>query len=333
MQLRSIIGIVLAMVLIAGIPGTSVLASGMDEGSTGAYPTVLRADAADKVLSEVLNRTTEGKWVYSYRYPVPPETVLKTWYGSVSLPRESGWIFFIDDMPGENWAHPCRYVFVSSYGVLSVYDSHGPPELFTEWDRLSMCHENLLIDTDDREFNCLVIGDRMLYWHQRVIGDAIVEGDFILYEFNHRTGELISVDEHTRSGVPEEIPTVISKEEAESMVPGMVRSIQLRILSPEGSAFPVQPPPAAPCWVVQSVVDDRTEITIIDAVHGKILELYPSYVTTGGTQWQTPSTAPTQGTEAIDPSPTVAQEVPGFCGIVAIGGLLAGILNFLKKNE
>ena len=36
----------------------------------------------------------------------------------------------------------------------------------------------------DKEFKKLEIGDMDVYWHQRMIDDAVVEGDFIVYQFD-----------------------------------------------------------------------------------------------------------------------------------------------------
>ena len=52
---------------------------------------------------------------------------------SVTVPSDS-WTFFIDEMPDQDWAHNCRYVFVSkSSGSLSVTKQLLPPSSHKGW--------------------------------------------------------------------------------------------------------------------------------------------------------------------------------------------------------
>jgi len=55
-----------------------------------------------------------GKHVYVAREPLPADSAVTTWRTAYTVPREYGraWFYFIDDAPGANWEHPCRYVFV-----------------------------------------------------------------------------------------------------------------------------------------------------------------------------------------------------------------------------
>ena len=41
-----------------------------------------------------------------------------------------------------------------------------------------------------REFVRHEIGDLIVYFHQRMVGDAIVENDFVVYQFDKETKEL-----------------------------------------------------------------------------------------------------------------------------------------------
>jgi hypothetical protein len=123
----------------------------------------------------------------------------------------------------------------------------------------------------DKEFEQLEIGDSIVYFHQRMIDDAIVEKDFIVYEFNRTTGELIDKTVHWLSGLPEHITIDITKEKAESMVEGEVQFTELYIISPDSDVFPLDPTPENPCWVVRSIDDDNSIVTIIDAITGEML--------------------------------------------------------------
>ena len=126
-------------------------------------------------------------------------------------------------------------------------------------------------EKSDKKFKRCEIGDMIVYWHQRMIDDAIVEFDYIRYEFDKNTEELIEKDVHWRDDLPEQLPPIISSEQAESMIRGQVLSTKLYYISPESNVFPIKPTPKNPCWVVRSSDDTIMTITIIDATEGKIL--------------------------------------------------------------
>ncbi len=112
----------------------------------------------------------------------------------------------------------------------------------------------------------------IIYRHQRKIDNATVEGDRIVYQFDKDTKELKKKIIHWRDDLPEHLPTVIPKEEAESMVRGKVQFTKLYFISPDSWRYPIKPTPKNPCWVVSSIDwKGNTIITIIDAVEGKIL--------------------------------------------------------------
>jgi hypothetical protein len=125
----------------------------------------------------------------------------------------------------------------------------------------------------EEEFEEVEIGDLTVYWHQRMIGDAIVEGDSIVLQFDKNTGELLKERIHWRGDLTEYPPPAIgiTIEQAESMVRGEVQSSKLYIISPESDVFPLDPAPENPCWVVTSVDNIEMIVTIIDSVNGKIL--------------------------------------------------------------
>ena len=75
-------------------------------------------------------------------------------------------------------------------------------------------------EKSDKLFIKKVIGDTIVYRHQRMIDDAIVEGDRIVYQFDKDTKELKKKIIHWRDDLPEHLPPVISKEQAESIAGG-----------------------------------------------------------------------------------------------------------------
>jgi len=223
MHARVVNGFTLAAVLFAliavwGIPAVRAQETDPDTGET-----VLWAGAYDKALTEVLNGTTEGKWVFAAPTPVPAGTVIKTWYGSINLPAEKGWVFFIDDMPMENWAHPCRYVFVDYSGDISVYNAHGPPDNLAEWKRLGLCQDNLIAPYEPgvQDFKCVIAGNRIMYWRQNIVNNTVVDGDFVFYAFNRSTHALLTKDEHWSSDtLPDHVsPSITPTSSSQSRPP------------------------------------------------------------------------------------------------------------------
>jgi hypothetical protein len=127
-------------------------------------------------------------------------------------------------------------------------------------------------ESGDREFVEAEFGDKQVYHHQRMIGEAIVEKDYIVYHFDRDTGAFLDKRAHWREDLPDELPmTMIGRGLAESMVEGDVLSSELYYISPESDVFPLDPVPSNPCWVVRSEGDSGMVITIVDAVEARIL--------------------------------------------------------------
>lgn len=126
-------------------------------------------------------------------------------------------------------------------------------------------------ESNGGEFKRAEIGNKIVYFQQRMIDDAIVEKDFILYHFDRGTKQLSGKKANWRSGLPESVIPRITREQAESMVEGKILFTKLYIISPDSDVFPVDPTPENPCWVVRSALDDFIIITVIDAITGEQL--------------------------------------------------------------
>jgi hypothetical protein len=136
------------------------------------------------------------------------------------------------------------------------------------------CSDELLgkYEKSDKQFTKRVFDDTIGYWHQGMVDDAIVEKDHIRYLFDRDTKELIEKEIRWRDDLPEHLPPIITREEAESMVgEKKVQFTKLYIISPESNVFPIKPTPKNPCWVVRSIDNGNMIVTIVDAVEGKIL--------------------------------------------------------------
>ena len=124
-------------------------------------------------------------------------------------------------------------------------------------------------ESSDRQFEETEIGGKTVYFHQRMVGEAIVEKDYIVYQFDSETGRLLARKAHWRDDIPDRLPeALIAGYEAEAMVEGDIQSSRLYLISPESDVFPIAAAPTNPCWVVRSMVDGRMVVTVIDAVYG-----------------------------------------------------------------
>ena len=107
-------------------------------------------------------------------------------------------------------------------------------------------------ETGDKPFTKRVFDDAIGYWHSRRIDDAVVEGDYIRYLFDKDTKELIEKDMHWRDDLPEHLPPIITKEEAESIAKSVGKGkimntnlahTKLRYISPDSCWHPIKPTP------------------------------------------------------------------------------------------
>ena len=151
------------------------------------------------------------------------------------------------------------------FGVIVYSFAMGSPMAADDMDLLAP------YETGEREFRKLEIGDKIVFFHQRMVGDAYVEKDFIVYQFDGESGELLARKVHWRNDVPQYMAPGITKEQAEAMVEGEVESSELWIISPESDIFPIEPAPENPCWIVRSNEDGNMAVSIIDAVTGQFL--------------------------------------------------------------
>jgi len=163
-----------------------------------------------------------------------------------------------------------------------------PPEEPRRWNFMGE------FDQGGRQLTEIEISDDIVvYFHQRMIGDARVERDFVVYQFDSRTGELIDAKEHWRNDLPTALPAkLVSTEVAERFGDGEIQSTQLYYIDPDSDIFRFDPPPTNPCWVVRSVDDeDRLRISVVDAVGGTYLgegvpPPYTGFSLTGPWEWE-----------------------------------------------
>jgi hypothetical protein len=157
-----------------------------------------------------------------------------------------------------------RRVVLSTFVLTALFPTWAvatPPDLFEEYG------------DGGRHFEKIEIGHMLVYFHQRTIGGATVEKDYIVYQLDKDTGELLARKSHWRDDLPAVLPEVrISREQAEAMVGGEIQFSSLYIISPESDVFPFNPTPDNPCWAVRSIGNHgEYVVTVIDSVSGVIL--------------------------------------------------------------
>jgi len=152
-----------------------------------------------------------------------------------------------------------------------------PPQNWTvanETEFLAKCeHYNITFEKYES-------GDYVSYHLYRKIDGAKVELDQIVYIFDKEAGELFDKYVHWRNDLPDELPPIISAEEA--MAIGGGTKAYLLYIDPESSVSLVEPTPMNPCWEV-SIYEEyhdpeanetftyNSDIIVVDAVTGEIL--------------------------------------------------------------
>lgn len=58
--------------------------------------------------------------IYTYAQPIIANSNVETLIHSISSPDTPSWLFFVDEMPKQNWGHPCQYVFVDANSHVSI---------------------------------------------------------------------------------------------------------------------------------------------------------------------------------------------------------------------
>lgn len=124
-------------------------------------------------------------------------------------------------------------------------------------------------ETSDKLFKRVEIGNMLVYRHQRMIDNAIVEKDRIVYIFDKNTKGLIEKVVQWRKDLPGHVTPAITKEQAESIAEG--GSATLYFISPDSDVFPIKPTLENPCWIVTKADNGNITITIIDAMNGTTL--------------------------------------------------------------
>lgn len=150
-------------------------------------------------------------------------------------------------------------------------------------------------ESSTKDFKEITIGNKIVFFKERKIEEALVEKDFIVYQFDKHSKELLAKKIKWRDDLPKKLPKIITKEQAESLVEGNIQYSTLYYISLKSDVFPVKT--KNPCWVVRSIKDGIRIVTIIDAVKGNIIGYgipSPNGFSLAGADWQTATKCKTQ---------------------------------------
>jgi hypothetical protein len=144
---------------------------------------------------------------------------------------------------------------------------------FMRYDITAKLHNN--------EFKLYEIDDIIVCFYQRSMDGAIIEKDYLNYQFDSNTGALLKKKIHWRTDLPYvHVPAIaLSQNDAHAAALALVQPAgnaevlwsKLFIISPESNVLAVQRSLTDPCWVVRLMVDGRQTIVIIDAITKEFL--------------------------------------------------------------
>ncbi len=125
------------------------------------------------------------------------------------------------------------------------------------------------------DFEVYEIGERIVLFQQRRIGDVIVEKDYINYQFDAETRSLVKETVRHRDDLPESYAerfVNIDEQEAERIAGGDCLRARLMYISPDSDVYRIDPAPTNPCWIIRrGSAECGTEIIVIDASTGDFL--------------------------------------------------------------
>ncbi len=126
-------------------------------------------------------------------------------------------------------------------------------------------------EEDYKAFKRLDIGEKIVFFRQRMIDGAVIEKDYDLYHFHRETGELLKRDIRHRKDLPEHFDIRVPQADAEWLAGGRTLFSILKMISPDSDVYPIDPAPKNPCWVVRCKEEGAIRIKVIDAVTGEYL--------------------------------------------------------------
>ncbi len=93
-------------------------------------------EAFDAVAGDIGPGKVDGLGIFVSRETLPEGTVITNYKGPFYALQQAQWFVMIDDHPGANWEHPCRYVFVDpETGECQFIEATSPPSMLKDMIR------------------------------------------------------------------------------------------------------------------------------------------------------------------------------------------------------
>jgi len=126
--LKKVFNFMLIILLLVGLTDAAVEKACIDK------------DQAWEIVKEkILDKEQKDKIVYVSIDLIEPGQAVKSWGNEYKVPGEfqQAWLFFIDDQPGANWQHACRYIFVDAgSGKYTIIKALTPPDSLEEMQKI-----------------------------------------------------------------------------------------------------------------------------------------------------------------------------------------------------
>ena len=84
-------------------------------------------DIAYKLVLKGIDHPLEDIDIWASKEKIKANTVVSSWGAPILSPGQESWLFFVDEVPDANWAHPCQYIFVDMDGNIYTYSAKTPP--------------------------------------------------------------------------------------------------------------------------------------------------------------------------------------------------------------
>ncbi len=97
------------------------------------------AEFLELLVAGALPEGPEGRTVYVSERSLAGGSVISSWGTDVVVPVsfDQAWFYFVDDLPGANWEHSCRYIFVDiESGGYEISSRKTPPDDIDRMRRL-----------------------------------------------------------------------------------------------------------------------------------------------------------------------------------------------------
>lgn len=78
------------------------------------YSQISRNEAYELLKQTIFNGAIDSVEILASQTPLQPLYQIRTNDTFVPSPSYESWFFFVDENPGADWWHPCKYVFIST---------------------------------------------------------------------------------------------------------------------------------------------------------------------------------------------------------------------------